>query len=76
MQNSKTKKVKTFRISQIVQYKLTKLTEKFKKSEGKVISQLIETAYYRECDTRIPRELTPEEKELIEIANTEWVGKF
>lgn len=70
------KKVKTFRISPIVQYKLTKLTEKFKKSEGKVISQLIETAYYRECDTRIPRELTPEEKELIEIANTEWIGKF
>lgn len=70
------KKVKTFRISPIVQYKLTKLTEKFKKSEGKIISQLIETAYYRECDTRIPRELTPEEKELIEIANTPWIKDY
>lgn len=70
------KKVKTFRISPIVQYKLTKLTEKFKKSEGKIISELIETAYYRECDKRIPRELTPEEKELIEIANTPWIKDY
>ena len=71
MQNSMRKnKVKTFRINRITQYKLTKLRELWNISEGKTIERVIGNAYYK---------LFGEHqwgKEQIEIANTEWIGKF
>lgn len=78
MQNSvKKNKVKTFRINRITQYKLTKLKEQWNISEGKTIERIIDTAYYKIFgDHQRGRELTKEEKELIEIANKEWIGKF
>ena len=78
MQNYMSKnKVKTFRINRITQYKLTKLREQWNMSEGKTIERIINTAYYEIFgDHQRGRELTKEEKELIEIANTEWIGKF
>lgn len=69
------KKVKSFRISPTTEYKLNELKKIFKKSEGKVLEQLINSAYYQiRTEPKIIRELTPEQKELIKIANTEWVG--
>ena len=73
----KKNKVKTFRINRITQYKLTKLREQWNMSEGKTIERIIDTAYYKIFgDHQRGRELTKEEKELIEIANKEWIGKF
>lgn len=78
MQNCMSKnKVKTFRINKITQYKLTKLKEQWNISEGKTIERVIDSAYYKLFGNhQWGRELNKEEKELIEIANTEWVGKI
>lgn len=71
MKNSMRKnKVKTFRINEVTQYKLTKLKELWNISEGKTIERIIDSAYWK---------LFGEHqygKELTEIANTEWVVKF
>lgn len=70
-------KVKTFRIKPITQYKLTKLKEQWNISEGKTIERLIDSAYYRMYGNhQWGRELTKEEKEMIEIANTPWVEDY
>lgn len=74
MSNSK---VKTFRIKPATQYKLTKLKEQWGISEGKTIERLIDSTYYKLFENhQQKRELTNDEKELIKIANTEWVEKF
>lgn len=72
MQNSMRKnKVKTFRINEVTQYKLTKLKEQWDISEGKTIERIIDSAYWKLFgDHQWGRELTKEEKEMIEIANT------
>lgn len=71
------KKVKTFRISSTTQYKLTKLKEAWKKSEGKVIEQLINSAYYQiyTSDNVILNSewLKENRQRLKEIIETEWV---
>lgn len=78
MENSMRKnKVKTFRINRITQYKLTKLREQWNVSEGKTIERIIDAAYYKLFgDHQWGKELTNDEKELIKIANTEWIRKF
>lgn len=78
MQNSMRKnKVKTFRINRITQYKLTKLKENWNISEGKTIEIIIDAAYYKLFgDHQWGKELTKEERELIEIANTPWVYDY
>lgn len=71
------KKVKTFRINRITQYKLTKLKERWDISEGKTIERLIDSAYYKLFGNhQWGKELTNDEKELIKIANTQWVEKY
>ena len=71
------KKVKTFRISPTTQYKLTKLKEAWKKSEGKVLEQLINSAYYQiytSDNVTLNSEWLKENKQrLKEIIETEWV---
>ena len=71
------KKVKTFRISPTTQYKLTKLKEAWKKSEGKVLEQLINSAYYQiytSDNVILNSEWLKENKQrLKEIIETEWV---
>lgn len=70
-------KVKTFRIKPVTQYKLTKLREQWDISEGKTIERLIDSAYYKLFGNhQWGKELTKEEKELIEIANTPWVENY
>lgn len=78
MQNSvKKNKVKTFRINEVTQYKLTKLREQWSISEGKTIERIIDSAYYKLFGNhQWGRELTNDEKELIKIANTPWVEKY
>lgn len=78
MQNSvKKNKVKTFRINEVTQYKLTKLKEQWNISEGKTIERVIDSAYYKLFGNhQWGKVLTNDEKKIIEIANTEWVGKF
>lgn len=78
MKNSMSKnKVKTFRINQVTQYKLTKLKEQWNKSEGKTIEIIIDAAYYKLFgDHQWGKVLTKEEKELIEIANTPWIEDY
>lgn len=78
MQNSMRKnKVKTFRINRITQYKLTKLKENWNISEGKTIEIIIDSAYWKLFgDHQWGRELTKDEKEIIEIANTPWVDDY
>ena len=72
-----TKKVKSFRISPTTEYKLTRLKEAWNKSEGKVIEQLINSAYFEiYTEPEITKQLTPEQKEMIRIASAEWVDKF
>lgn len=68
-----TKKVKSFRISEITRYKLKKLKEAWKTSEGKVLEKLINAAYYE-----IYSNMTAYQEDLItedlrRIANTEWI---
>lgn len=65
-----TKKVKTFRINKVTQYKLTRLKNQWGISEGKTIERIIDSAYYKLFGDN------QYNKELIEIANTEWIGKF
>lgn len=65
-------KVKTFRINEVTQYKLTKLKELWNISEGKTIERIIDSTYYKLFGWGRSKE----EKELTEIANTEWVEKF
>lgn len=70
-------KVKTFRIKPLTQYKLTKLKENWDISEGKTIERLIDSAYYKMFGNhQWGKELTNDEKELIEIAKTEWVERY
>lgn len=70
-------KVKTFRINEVTQYKLTKLKEQWDISEGKTIERLIDSAYYKLFGNhQYGRELTDDEKELIKIANTEWIERY
>lgn len=69
-------KVKSFRIKPTTQYKLTRLKEQWGISEGKTIERLIDSTYYKLFGNhQWGRELTNDEKELIKIANTEWVEK-
>ena len=63
-------KVKTFRINEVTQYKLTKLKEQWNISEGKTIERIIDSAYYKLYGNH---QLN---KELIEIANTDWVNDY
>ena len=71
-----TKKVKSFRISKTTEYKLTKLKEQWNISEGKTIERLIDSAYYKLFGNHQWKgELTDDEKELIKIANTEWIER-
>lgn len=73
MQNSMSKnKVKTFRINEVTQYKLTKLKEQWNISEGKTIERVINSAYYKLFGWG----RTKEEKELYEIANTPWIDDY
>ena len=65
-----TKKVKTFRINEVTQYKLTKLKEQWNISEGKTIERIIDSAYWKLFGDH------QYGKDVIEIANTEWIGKF
>lgn len=78
MQNSvKKNKVKTFRINDVTQYKLTRLKEQWRISEGKTIERLIDSAYYKLFgNQQWGKELTNDEKKLIKIANTPWVEKY
>ena len=78
MQNSmKKNKVKTFRINEVTQYKLTKLKEQWNISEGKTIERIIDSAYYKLFGNhQWGKELTDDEKELIKIANTEWIERY
>lgn len=78
MQNSmKKNKVKTFRINEITQYKLTRLKEQWGISEGKTIEKLIDSAYWKLFGNhQCGKELTNDEKKLIKIANTPWVEKY
>lgn len=78
MQNYMSKnKVKTFRINEVTQYKLTKLKEQWNISEGKTIERIINSAYFKLFgDHQWGKELTNDEKELIKIANTPWVEKY
>lgn len=70
-------KVKTFRIKPVTQYKLTKLKEKWDISEGKTIERLIDSAYYKLFENhQYGKKLTNDEKELIKIANTEWIERY
>ena len=70
-------KVKTFRINEVTQYKLTKLKEQWDISEGKTIKRIIDAAYYKLFgDHQWGKVLTKEEKELIEIANTPWIDDY
>lgn len=68
-----TKKVKSFRISEISRYKLSKLKEAWRTSEGKVLEKLINAAYYEICSnmTTYREDLITED--LVKIANTEWI---
>ena len=63
-------KVKTFRINEVTQYKLTKLKEQWNISEGKTIERVIDSAYYKLFGDHHLN------KELIEIANTPWVDDY
>lgn len=67
------KKVKTFRISPIVQYKLSKLKEAWKTSEGKVLEKLINAAYYEIYSNMTPYREDLITEDLVKIANTEWI---
>ena len=70
-------KVKTFRIKPVTQYKLTKLKEQWDISEGKTIERLIDSAYYKLFGNhQWGKEITNNEKELIEIAKTEWIERY
>lgn len=77
MQNSMSKnKVKTFRINEVTQYKLTKLKENWNISEGRTLERLIDSAYWKLFGNhQRGRELTDDEIELIKIANTEWIER-
>lgn len=71
MQNSMSKnKVKTFRINEVTQYKLTRLKNQWGISEGKTIERIIDSAYYKQFGD------DPLIKEIIEIINTPWVEKY
>lgn len=71
MQNSMSKnKVKTFRINEVTQYKLTRLKEQWNISEGKTIERIIDSAYYKLFGNH---QYT---KEQIEIANTPWIEDY
>lgn len=74
---SEKKKVKTFRINRITQYKLTKLKEQWNISEGKTIERIIDSTYFKLFGNhQWGKELTDDEKELIKIASTEWVERY
>ena len=68
-----TKKVKSFRISEISRYKLSKLKEAWQTSEGKVLEKLINAAYYEIYSnlTAYQEDLITED--LVRMANTEWI---
>lgn len=68
-----TKKVKSFRISEITRYKLSKLKEAWQTSEGKILEKLINAAYYEIYSnmTAYREDLITED--LVKIANTEWI---
>ena len=63
-------KVKTFRINEVTQYKLTKLKEQWNISEGKTIERIIDSAYWKLFGNH------QLEKELYEIANTPWIEDY
>lgn len=67
------KKVKSFRISEISRYKLSKLKEAWKTSEGKVLEKLINAAYYEIFSNMTAYREDTITEELIKIANTEWI---
>ena len=70
-------KVKTFRINEVTQYKLTKLKEQWGISEGKTIERIIDSAYFQLFGVhQYGRKLTEHDKEIIRIANTPWIDDY
>ena len=72
----KKNKVKTFRINEVTQYKLTKLKEQWNISEGETIERVIDRVYQKLFGCHWGKVLTKEEKEMIEIANTPWIEDY
>lgn len=72
------KKVKSFRISKINDYKLSRLKKMWNLSEGKTIAKLIENAYFKnitlpELHDPFEGKSNEEIQDIIRVANTKWI---